>query len=41
MDLTALAHQDQGLNDDGEPLGEADTEVREGIPQARRTDDVR
>mgnify|MGYP002226475226 FL=1 len=29
MDLTALAHQDQGLNDDGEPLGEADTEVRE------------
>ena len=29
VDLTALAHQDQGLNDDGEPLGEADTEVRE------------
>ena len=28
VDLTALAHQDQGLNDDGEPLGEADTEVR-------------
>ena len=29
VNLTALAHQDQGLNDDGEPLGEDDTEVRE------------
>ena len=29
VDLTALAHQDQGLNDDGEPLGEGDSEQRE------------
>ena len=29
VDLTALQHADQGLNEKGEPLGEGDSEVRE------------
>lgn len=29
VDLTALQHEDQGLNGDGEPVGESDSEVRE------------
>ncbi|MBT1181704.1 arginine--tRNA ligase [Bifidobacterium sp. CP2] len=29
VDLTALSHEDQGLNADGEPIGEADSELRE------------
>ncbi|NMM98477.1 arginine--tRNA ligase [Bifidobacterium sp. DSM 109959] len=29
VDLTALQHEDQGLNADGEPIGESDSEVRE------------
>ncbi|MBT1180290.1 arginine--tRNA ligase [Bifidobacterium vespertilionis] len=29
VDLTALQHEDQGLNENGEPVGESDSEVRE------------
>ena len=29
MDLTALGHEDQGLNADGDPIGESDSELRE------------
>ena len=29
VDLTALQHADQGLNDDGEPVGESDSALRE------------
>ncbi|KAB7791079.1 arginine--tRNA ligase [Bifidobacterium leontopitheci] len=29
VDLTALSHEDQGLNADGEPVGESDSELRE------------
>ncbi|TPF92602.1 arginyl-tRNA synthetase [Bifidobacterium sp. UTBIF-68] len=29
VDLTALQHEDQGLNADGEPVGESDSELRE------------
>ena len=29
VDLTALGHEDQGLNADGDPIGESDSELRE------------
>ena len=41
VDVLSLPRVAGGVDADGNPLGEGDSPQREGVPQARRADDVR